>query len=352
MNTVIIAAIITAVATIVAVLLEHYLETRKATSVNLSASVKSNFAAVYGKVKNHPITWIAPVILVIGGIILKYSYRPRTIQLTTSIGDNVQPTFSPDGQEIVFISERDGNAEIYLMDFDGSNQRRLTSTPAYEDVPSFSPDGSKIIFARNVRDNEELFVMNRDGSSETNISNAPDSNEGRPRFASGRFTSERVVFDSDRSGDWEIYIGEFIAGTLTNVRQVTHRPKYSDRLPSFHEPSQRILFRSESLAGGPSQIHMIDTDGSNLTSLSDQYSDWYPAVTNHSNWIVFVSARSGSSNIFGLNLSNRNVVQLTNTPARVDTPAVSSDNSWMVYASREEGDSFEVFKTNLYNTLQ
>src|SRR3990172_5711708 len=59
------------------------------------------------------------------------------------------PAPSPDGSSIAYITDRDGNAEIYLMNADGSNPRRLTNTTAAENSPTWTPDGSKIVYASN-----------------------------------------------------------------------------------------------------------------------------------------------------------------------------------------------------------
>jgi len=59
-------------------------------------------------------------------------------QLTKEPGPNYDPAWSPDGSKIVFVSERDGNAELYVMNADGSNQTRLTNTPEREANPSWS----------------------------------------------------------------------------------------------------------------------------------------------------------------------------------------------------------------------
>src|SRR3981189_1423719 len=56
------------------------------------------------------------------------------------------PVWSPDGQWIVFTSERDGSADLYRMRPDGSGVERLTNDPAYDDQAAFSPDGSRIAF--------------------------------------------------------------------------------------------------------------------------------------------------------------------------------------------------------------
>jgi len=60
-----------------------------------------------------------------------------------------QPVWSPDGRTIAFGSDRDGNNEIYVMDADGTNIRRLTHTPDIEQTPSWSPDGKQIVFVIN-----------------------------------------------------------------------------------------------------------------------------------------------------------------------------------------------------------
>jgi dipeptidyl aminopeptidase/acylaminoacyl peptidase len=154
-----------------------------------------------------------------------------THQLTRGMGSNIQPAFSPDGERIVFISDRDGNREIYLMERDGSDQQRLTTTPdVQEDLPSFSPDGTQILFGGAAGGYEELYLMRLDGSQVTNLTNMPGSNEGRPRFSpSGQF----IVYDSDVSGNWEIYLARLGAGGLSEIVQLTQRPDFRNRLPSF-----------------------------------------------------------------------------------------------------------------------
>jgi WD40-like Beta Propeller Repeat len=77
------------------------------------------------------------------------------------------PTFSPDGTRIAFVSHRDGNYEIYLMNADGSDKWRLTHNPAQDRQPAFSPDGKRIAFASDRTGNFEIYVMNVDGPTGT-----------------------------------------------------------------------------------------------------------------------------------------------------------------------------------------
>jgi Tol biopolymer transport system component len=97
----------------------------------------------------------------------------RLTGLTT--GDS-RPHYSPNGSQIVFQSNRDGQSEIYVMNADGSAQTRLTNNPAADTAPAWSPDGTKILFT-SLRDgptSPALYVMNADGSNQTRVTSGSD----------------------------------------------------------------------------------------------------------------------------------------------------------------------------------
>lgn len=87
-------------------------------------------------------------------------------QLTSNEAEDWHPEVSPDGKEIVFMSDRDGNHEIYVMNIDGSNPRRLTNNDVRDATPTWSPDGTQILFTSNEPGEEErnIYLMNKDGS--------------------------------------------------------------------------------------------------------------------------------------------------------------------------------------------
>lgn len=90
-----------------------------------------------------------------------------------SPGTDQDPSWSPTRDEIVFVTTRHGvtNAEIYLMNADGSNLRRMTDHPGGDASPAWSPDGEYIIFTSNRSGNFEIHVMKRDGTGLTRITN-------------------------------------------------------------------------------------------------------------------------------------------------------------------------------------
>ena len=84
---------------------------------------------------------------------------------------DIDESSSSNESKIIFTSDRDGNAEIYVMNADRSNQTRMTNNDVVDWAPSWSPDGSKIAFTSDRDGNVDIYVMNADGSNRTRITN-------------------------------------------------------------------------------------------------------------------------------------------------------------------------------------
>jgi TolB protein len=85
------------------------------------------------------------------------------------VGAYAEPAWSPDGRKLAFVSERAGNSEVYVMNANGSGQRRLTRNPAFDGDPAWSPDGRKIAFVSHRDDSYGVYVMNADGSGQRRL---------------------------------------------------------------------------------------------------------------------------------------------------------------------------------------
>ena len=104
------------------------------------------------------------------------------IRSTPTPLDVQTPAWSPDGRKLAFVSRRDGNSEIYVINADGSGQENLTQHPARDSHPSWSRDGRKLAFVSRRDGNSEIYVMNADGSGLRNVTRAP-SNDLRPAWS-------------------------------------------------------------------------------------------------------------------------------------------------------------------------
>jgi Tol biopolymer transport system component/subtilisin family serine protease len=122
----------------------------------------------------HPDGWTLVFDLV--NSIWTYNRLTQTGLRLTNLTSDSRPRYSPDGSKIIFQSNRDGQAEIYVMNADGSGQTRLTNNSAADTAPAWSPDGTKILFT-SLRDgptSPALYVMNADGSNQTRVTAGSD----------------------------------------------------------------------------------------------------------------------------------------------------------------------------------
>ena len=95
----------------------------------------------------------------------EYIFVGRATQKGERYADMLWLKLTDAGEMIAFTSEREGNAEIYIMNADGSNPQRLTNDPAYDAWPVWSPDGSHIAFTSTRNGEADIYVMDADGSN-------------------------------------------------------------------------------------------------------------------------------------------------------------------------------------------
>jgi TolB protein len=100
-------------------------------------------------------------------------------QLTSNPGNDLEPAWSPDGAQIAFTSDGDGDFDIYVMNADGSGTVNVTPTSLHADTEAdWSPDGQRFVFTSNRDGNGEIYVMNVDGTDVTRLTVAPGTDLG------------------------------------------------------------------------------------------------------------------------------------------------------------------------------
>jgi len=181
---------------------------------------------------------------------------------------NWRPSLSPDGMQVLFISNRDGNFEIYKANLDGSALINLTNTSAYgERDPDWSPDGRQIVFVSDASGGNGLYVMDTDGG---NIRQLLDG-AWRCSFPNWSPDGEKIAFTARVAGTDHIHI---INADGSDVLQVTSR--VPDNVMPAWVGNDRLLF-SGSDGGEIWNLFMINIDGTGLVQLTDTpYSERYP----------------------------------------------------------------------------
>ncbi|MAY60644.1 MAG: Tol-Pal system beta propeller repeat protein TolB [Rhizobiales bacterium] len=169
-------------------------------------------------------------------------------------GMTFSPRFSPDGQRIIMSLQEGGNANIYAMDLRSRATTRLTDTAAIDTSPSYSPDSQQIVFESDRGGRQQLYKMNADGSGQQRISFG-DGSYSTPVWSP---RGDLIAFTKQSGGKFSIGVmrpdgsGERILTT-----------GFHNEGPTW-APNGRVLmfFRQPAGAGGP-QIYSIDLTGYN-----------------------------------------------------------------------------------------
>jgi Tol biopolymer transport system component len=231
--------------------------------------------------------------------------------LTANSARDDGPAFSPDGNRVVFASDRDGNNEIYTMNADGTGQTRLTNDPAFDYAPAFSPDGERIAFASDRDGNYEIYVMGTDGSDLVNLTRIP-ANDGAPAFSPD---GNRIVFASDRDGNYEVYT---MNADGTGQTRLTNDPAF-DGDPLFSPERSKIAFTSE--RDGDAEIYAMDADGSHQERLTDNSAGDGHLSLFEGRRMAFSSDRDGDAEIYAMDADGSHQEQLTNNAVDEVLPA-------------------------------
>jgi Tol biopolymer transport system component len=257
----------------------------------------------------------------------------------------------PNGQ-IAFSSNRDGNFEIYSMNDDGSDVTRLTDNDANDFDPSWSPDGEKIAFVsfRDDSNNMEIYVMNADGSDQTRLTDNDDALDREPSWSPD---GEKIVFASNRDGNYEIYTMNADGSDQTRL---TDNDDALDREPSWSPDGEKIAFVSDrdstgegDEVGDVNAIYSLDADdGSDVTRLTDTDVplDSHPTWSPDGDRIAFVSFRDGNNEIYSLDADDGSDVTRLTDDARNDLyPTWSPDGEKIAFVSDRDstGEGDEIY---------
>ena len=203
------------------------------------------------------------------------------------------PFFSPpmNAWQLAFISERDGNPEVYTIMANGSGLQRLTETPdALEGGPRWSPDGARIAFHSNRDGNLDIYTMDDQGADVRRLTDHPASDFAPSWSPDGA----RIAFVSERDGNPEIYV---MNADGTNVQRLTNDPAL-DTMPAWSPDGRQIAFVSD--RDGSQELYLMNADGNNVARFSELFGStgWYPAWKPDGTQLSFAAGSAGAVNYY------------------------------------------------------
>lgn len=178
----------------------------------------------------------------------------REESMGTFEGMSFAPRFNHDGSRMLMSIASGGNTEIYEMDLRSRNMRRLTNSPGIDTSPTYSPDGRQIAFESDRGGSQQVYVMNADGSGVKRIS-----------FGQGRYGTPVWSPRGDLIAFTKMYGGQFYIGIMRSdgSGERTLTQSWLDEGPTW-SPNGRVIMFSRQQRGGGSQLYSVDVTGSNL----------------------------------------------------------------------------------------
>ena len=180
--------------------------------------------------------------------------------LTTAKGYDAEGSYSADGKQIVFCSNRGGDLQLYIMNADGTGVRQLTKAPnCYNGGPFFSPDGTKVIFRsdRKEKDRLQLYVINADGTGEKALTENDKWVYWAPYwYKDGKHIIYTAADHSDEKArpNYDLYWMSLDTGKTTRV---TFAPG-ADVLPVFSPDYKKVMWTRSPDGRSPSQLYIAD----------------------------------------------------------------------------------------------
>lgn len=296
-----------------------------------------------------------------------YVEAVKTTQLTGL--ENTYPAWSPDGSKIVFESTRDGpDADIFVMNSDGTGVVQLTRNEVPDSTPVFTPDGRFIVWASELDGNLDVFRMAVDGSGPVNLTRHPGT-DGHPRLSPD---GQRIYFNSNRSSDpatfsrgymdrehnHEIYSMKLDG---SDVRRVTELPDW-DTYPAVSPDGRQLLWRRIAPTGGKSEsgrnseVFWMDLASGEIRNVTNhQAFDGWPAWSPDGRLIAFASNRANAEfeafDIYVANPDGSNPVRVTFGDGVEGTgswtkPSFAADGK-RILCTRTAGSSVDIFVIEL-----
>jgi len=270
-------------------------------------------------------------------------------RITQQPGVEDEPNLSPDGRYVAYVSDAEGEADIYLLRVGGRNPVNLTEgSGANDGAPAFSPDGEQIAFHSD-RDGGGVFVMGATGESVRRLTDSGFNPTWSPDGQRIAFATERHSDPYGRTAKSELWVVELAGGEPKRISE-------GDAMqPTWSPDGQTIAFwgiRDFDGGGAQREIGFVSAGGGEPTWVTEDLAvDWSPVWSPESESLYYISDRGGSANIWRIDVHPASG-EAVNSPRPLTAPsrlvsriAISGDGSELIFT--DENVSSNVARVEL-----
>ena len=251
------------------------------------------------------------------------------IQLTHAA--NFDPSPSPDGKKLVFISDIAGKEQLLIMEVDGSHITQLTRDGADHEDPAWSPDGKKIAFVLIDKEHHCIAVMDTDGSH-VEILTPKEQNTIHPNWSSD---SKQIIYCTN--DDLEPPKKNTAEINAVDLATKTVRPLITGGINTYGSwsPEMKLIVFRKIIGEENSEVFLANADGSNQRNLTNNpFFDGWPAWSPDGQKIAFASNRRGHGyQVFVMDPNGANPTLVANTEGRGTAPRWSPDGKKIYFTN-------------------
>jgi TolB protein len=244
--------------------------------------------------------------------------------------------------KFAFVSDRAGERvkgtienrsvkEIYTADYDGEGVSRVTNRGSLNVAPSWSPDGRAIVYQAYPTGFADIYIQRLFEVQVQPARPARGTDRAQNMLPAWSPDGSRIAFQSNREGRYDIYT---VKADGSDLRRLTN-DRSDDTSPTWNPTGTQIAFTSD--RGGSNQIYIMSADGGPATKLSDE-----PKKADRPTWaldyIAYSAEIPGSGvQLKRINVTTRQVVQLTNGPGNNESPTVAPNGRHIAFVATRGG---------------
>ena len=303
-------------------------------------------------VEGGPSTTHAPEVQPLANLRVVAKDLGATVEITSDAARNRQSVVSGDGTKVAFVSDEDGDDEVWVMNADGTGRVRLTANSVPDHSPAISDDGGRIAFVSELGGDPEIWVVNGDGTGLVALT----ENAAVDRSPSLSDDGSLVAWASSADGDFEILLGSTAGGSPL---QLTTNGA-SDVDPALAGDGSAVAYACD--LDGDHDLWIVQADGSGAHPLSfNGVEDRHPSIQDDGSLVAFESgeeplplppfgsprAKTGSlkdadTDLWLVQSDGNGLTRIASGPGNQAQACLSGDGSCLVFSDDADGDA-EIF---------